>query len=154
MIAVSPAAASGLGRPKATLMHPSFAFYAASTLLDACAGLLITAAHYVVLFAARRRSLTAFLRWLVPSALASTVSLLAWLLRVLSPNFTFLSPGFLLVCAYLLEALATALAVAAMVQLWKMIKGWPLDTGAVHSLTGEAAAHHEGVWPPPPTGPA
>lgn len=134
-------------------MHPSFTFYATSALLEAGGALLVTAAHYVVLFAARRRSLTAFLSWLVPSALASTASLLAWLLRVLSPNFTsFLSIGSIVLCAYVLEALAMTLAVTAIVQLWRMIKDWPVDTGGVHSLTGEAAGQHEGVWPPPPTG--
>ncbi len=137
--------------PTHVVSYIAFAFFFGAV------GLLIAAAHYVVLFEAWRKGLTAFGRWLLPSALASTISTISWLLGVLSPSLGFRTPYTARLCRYGLDTLAAALAAIALFRLWKMIRGWPAGAwaGGEHPPGGQNAEHpQEGIWPPPPTDPA
>ena len=138
------------------MTHANLPFYFASFLLDFGGSLLLTVAHVVVLFEAWRRGLTAFLRWLVPSTLASIVFLVACFPSI-GTRLGFRALSALFLYGLGLHALATALAVVAVFQLWRLVQGWPVGAGAGadHPPGGQAAGRqHEDVWPPPPTGPA
>ena len=122
------------------MMQPKIAYYAAYLLVNLGGSLLITVAHYVVLFEAWRRGLTTFLRWLMPSTLASTTYLVAQILGAVAPNLG-ISPYLILLCRCGLNVAGLALAVVAVFQLWRMIREWPVGAGAgAETPQGEQAA--------------
>ena len=136
-------------------MHPPLAFFIAYALLSCGVLLLITVAHFAVLFEARRRGLAAFGRWLVPSTLASVIFLLAWLMRGLGPHLGIRPASLFFLCVYALDAAAATLVAVALLRLRRMIQDWPMGAGGGHSPGRQTTGwQDEGVWPPPPTGPA
>ncbi len=135
-------------------MSQYYGLQMAYLLLNTVVLFIVTGLDCLMVVQARRKRLTAFLPWLVPSTIAAIASAVACMIRDIGVVLHFQPSAFWFLAEYVLGTVSILLMLVSVLRLWKIVNAFSKETGNLYAEGSSASGSNESIWPPPPTGSA